>query len=63
MGSEGFEGAQDWDLFEMTEQLENERSLTYEILYHWRASSRSTASSCLRKTMYTMQPIKLEGHD
>jgi GT2 family glycosyltransferase len=48
---EGFEGAQDWDLFlRITEQLENEEiSHIPEILYHWRASSRSTACSLSKK--------------
>ena len=48
---EGFEGAQDWDLFlRITEQLENEEiSHIPEILYHWRASSRSTARSLSKK--------------
>ena len=48
---EGFEGAQDWDLFlRITEQLKkDEISHIPEILYHWRASSKSTASSLSSK--------------
>ena len=49
---EGFEGAQDWDLFlRITEQLNNDEiSHIPEILYHWRASSKSTASSLSSKS-------------
>ena len=49
---EGFEGAQDWDLFlRITERLKKEEiSHIPEILYHWRASSKSTASSLTTKS-------------
>ena len=49
---EGFEGAQDWDLFlRITERLKKEEiSHIPEILYHWRASSKSTASSLSSKS-------------
>lgn len=44
---EGYEGAQDWDLFlRLTEKLKDEEIYHIpEILYHWRKSDTSTAKS------------------
>ena len=56
---EGFEGAQDWDLFlRVSEKLEESQIFHIpEILYHWRSSPSSTAKSVQSKN-YVLESAK-----
>lgn len=56
---EGYEGAQDWDLFlRVSEKLEESQIFHIpEILYHWRSSPSSTAKSVQSKN-YVLESAK-----